>query len=551
MQRIISLGILALIFISCKPSFAQQEVKVSTTKGQFINWNNEIIYHVMPRSFYDSNGDLHGDLNGFVEKLDYLKELGVTTILFTPLYESGFYHNYFPTDYYEIDPEYGTKEDYINFIKAVHAKDLKFIMDMETQYAQGENIWFADSYLNPKSKYSDFIYYSDSLNEYPEQIFMPAKSPLFDFKTWPNTISHHIVILNLNNQRVKDWMVDYYKYWVDPNQDGNFDDGVDGFRIDHIMDDLDNKGIFTNMYQDFWKPIFKACKAVNPKVFILGEQSDWADSGEKMVKESGADAAFNFGLKFALSSEAKSSDMYKSTEVTGVQIDPKVVHRAVEESMKRFHDSIYTVTFIENHDTARYASLVNNNDGQKRLGAVLNLLLPGLPSIYYGQELGVTGKIVDWGSDVNHLPLREAFPWTSNYNDKGTAVFYKDTGAWWDISFWQTDAIKDLALTTQKNDANSLWNHYRKLISIRKNNDAFRLGDYTPILTENPNVLAFTRSYNGETFAVLTNVTNGSIQLPNFNLNEWDSETVYGKLNRNAQNILELPAYGYLVLKHL
>ncbi len=549
MQRIISLIFLSIIILGCKSSVAQKVIKSAATES-FINWNNEIIYHVMPRSFYDSNGDLHGDLNGFVEKLDYLKELGVTTILFTPLYESGFYHNYFPTDYYAIDPEYGTKEDYINFIKAVHAKGLKFIMDMETQYAQGEHIWFADSYKNPKSEYSDFIYYSDSLNVYPEQLFMPSKSPLFNFKTWPNTISHHIVILNLNNQVVKDWMIDYYKYWVDPNEDGNFDDGVDGFRIDHIMDDLDNKGIFTNMYQDFWKPIFKACKTVNPKVFILGEQSNWADPGDAMVKESGADAAFNFGLKFALSSEAKNSDMYKSTDATGVQIDPKVVHRAVEESLKRFADSIYTVTFIENHDTARYATLVDTSDGQKRLGAVFNLLLPGLPSIYYGQELGVTGKIVDWGSDVNHLPLREAFPWTSNYNDKGTAVFYKDTGEWWDISFWQTDAIKNLALTSQKKNENSLWNHYRKLISIRKENDAFRIGNYTPILTDDPEILAFTRSYRDKTFAVLTNVTNAAVSLSNFNLNDWSLKTIYGSIEFNDKNEVELPAYGYLILTH-
>ncbi len=545
MQRIV---LLILVLISFESGFAQQE---NPSKDTLINWNNEIIYHVMPRSFYDSNGDLHGDLNGFVQKLDYLKELGVTTILFTPLYESGFYHNYFPTDYYAIDQEYGTKDDYINFVKAVHAKGLKFLMDMETQYAQGEHIWFADSYKNPSSEYSDFIYYSDSLNVYPEQIFMESKSPLFDFKTWPNDISHHIVILNLNKPRVKQWMVDFYSYWVDPNNDGNFDDGVDGFRIDHIMDDLDYKGLFTNMYQDFWKPIFKACKDFNPKIFILGEQSNWADSGDNMVNASGADAAFNFGLKFALSSEAKESDMYKSTDaIKGVQIDPNVVHKAVQESMKRFHDSTYHVTFIENHDTARYATLVNENDGQKRLGAVLNLLLPGLPSIYYGQELGVTGKIHEWGSDVNHLPLREAFPWTSDYNDNGTAVFYKNTGEWWDISFWQTDAIKQLALSSQKTDTNSLWNHYRQLISIRKKNDAFRFGDYTPILTDNPNVLAFTRAYEGEMFAVITNVTSKSITVSGFDLKPWHSEPVYGNFQLNDSNQLQLPAHGFLVLKH-
>src|SRR5690606_15420112 len=180
---------------------------------------------------------------------------------------------------------------------------------------------------------------------------------LFDFKTWPNTKSHHIVILDLQNQRVKDWMIDFYKFWVDPNQDGSFEDGVDGFRIDHIMDDLDHKGILTNLYKDFWKPIFEACKDINPDIFILGEQSDWGDYGDVMVKESGADAAFNFSLKFALTSEAKANDMYKSTETLGVHMNPPTIHRAVNENLKRFNDRTYAITFLENHDVPRFATL--------------------------------------------------------------------------------------------------------------------------------------------------------------------------------------------------
>lgn len=537
--------ILALFLIGCKPKSSEQDTQNDIP---LTNWNDEIIYHVMPRSFYDSNGDRHGDLNGFVEKLDYLKELGVTAILFTPLYESDFYHNYFPTDYENIDPEYGTMDDYINFVKAVHAKGLKFIMDMETQYAQGEHIWFADSYKNPNSDYSDFIYYTDTLNEYPEQIFMPEKSDLFEFKTWPNTHGHPIVILDLQHQRVKDWMVNFYKFWVDPNQDGNFDDGVDGFRIDHIMDDLDHKGILTNLYTDFWQPIFEACKAVSPDIFIVGEQSDWADYGDVMVKESGADAAFNFALKFALSSEAKTSDMYKSTEALGVQMNAMAIHHAVQENLKRFGNGTYSITFIENHDVARFATL-SGNDAQIRLAGVLNLLLPGIPSIYYGQELGVTGKIHEWGSDVNHLPLREAFPWTPDYNDRGIAVFYKDSGPWWDLSFWNTEAPKTLALSVQKTDEASLWHHYRNLISLRKKHIAFRRGNYEPFLTGNQNVLAFKRTYEQETLLVLTNITDQAITISEIDTNEWHDTPIFGTLTFNESDQIQLPPFGHVVLK--
>ncbi len=516
-------------------------------KDTAINWNNEIIYHVMQRSFYDSNGDLHGDLNGFVQKLDYLKELGVTTILFTPLYESGFYHNYFPTNYEAIDPEYGTKEDYINFVKAVHKKGLKFLMDMETQYAQSGNIWFDDSFENPDSKYTDFIYYSDSLNKYPEQIFMPSKSPLYDFTAWPGD-KHHIVFLDLNNEKVKHWMKDFYLYWVDPNADGNFDDGVDGFRIDHIMDDLDYKGLFTNMYQEFWKPIFRACKDLNPSIFVLGEQSNWNEYGDSMVKASGADAAFSFPLRFAIAGEEGTHDMYIDPASNGVKMDPKRIHKVVKESMSHFTVNTFTVNFLENHDTARWASVVNNNEGQKRVAAVLNILLPGVPSIYYGQELGLTGQTHEWGSDANHIPVREAFPWTTNFEDKGNAVWYKDTGDWWTQSFWNTSSVNQLALSVQKKDKNSLWNHYRNLIAIRRQHDVFTQGSYIPILTAHEHIMAFKRQLNNINGYVVINTSEETIKLDNINFLK-NHEVLHQQNITISENSMTLKPYAILVSK--
>ncbi len=539
---IITIGFAVFGFQSCANSLTEPEESFKT-----INWNNEIIYHVMQRSFYDSNGDLHGDLNGFVKKLDYLKELGVTTILFTPLYESGFYHNYFPTNYENIDQEYGTKDDYINFVKAVHAKGLKFLMDMETQYAQSGNVWFDDSYQNPASKYTDFIYYTDSLNQYPEQIFMASKSPLYEFTAWPGD-KHNIVFLDLNNKRVKQWMTDFYTYWVDPNGDGNFDDGVDGFRIDHIMDDLDYKGLFTNMYQEFWKPIFEDCKAINPHLFVLGEQSNWNEYGDEMVKHSGADAAFSFPLRFAIAGEEGTHDMYKDAESSGIKMDPEKIHSVVKESMKRFNDSIFTINFLENHDTNRWATVVNNNDGQMRVAATLNILLPGVPSIYYGQELGLTGHTHEWGSDANHIPVREAFPWSANQSDAGNALWYKDTGEWWDLSFWNSDAIKKLNLIGQKKDKRSLWNHYKNLIAIRTNTSTFRLGSYEPILSDQEGVVAFKRVFNNTEHMVVINTTDQQFEIDDPILKNVSEVLLQENVTYSPLN-LSMDGYGVFIAK--
>ncbi len=504
MKKIITVYLVLLtLTIFINTSCTSEKSKTLPGKS---NWNDEVIYHVFQRSFYDSNGDLHGDLNGLIEKLDYIQELGATTILLTPVFESGFYHNYFPTDYEKIDAEYGTKQDYLNFVIAVHKKGMKFLMDMETQYAQNGNKWFDDSYKNPKSQYSGFIYYSDSLNQYPEQIFLPSKSPLYNFKAWPNK-EFNLVFLNLNNQQVKDWMIDFYAYWVDPNGDGKFDDGVDGFRIDHIMDDLDNKGLFTNMYREFWRPVFQKCKTINPRIFILGEQANWGDYGEKMVAESNADAAFNFHLCFALAGISGVNDMYIKHPENGVQMNPDTICKEIMETMRLFGDSTYTVNFLENHDTNRWASVVSGNQGQIRIGAVLNILLPGVPSIYYGQELGVTGKVHEWGYDVNHIPVREAFPWTPNPNEAGTAAFYKDSGPWWDQSFFLTGESEKLALSVQRNDSSSLWNLYRKLLKFRKESDALKNGDFRQTVTNNPNLLAFLREMKNEKVVAVINLS--------------------------------------------
>ena len=231
------LVILTLTGVSCS------RLSIKHNGADEPGWQDEIIYHAVQRSFYDSNGDRHGDLTGFSSKLDYLKELSITAILFLPLYESDFYHNYFPTDYEKTDPEYGTMDDYFSFIRAVHEHGLKFIMDMETQYDQEGHTWFDETMKDSASPYADYIY-TPSIEPYRKGIENPFRLTGYD------GYSGGIVMLNLNNPALRNYMKDFYAYWVDPDKDGDFVDGVDSFRIDHIMDNLDNMGVFTNLYTE-------------------------------------------------------------------------------------------------------------------------------------------------------------------------------------------------------------------------------------------------------------------------------------------------------------
>ncbi len=477
------------------------------------SWHDEVIYHVMPRSFHDSNGDGHGDLNGFVEKLDYLEELGVTAILFTPLYESDFYHNYFPIDYESIDPEYGTMEDYLAFVKAVHARDMKFIMDMETQYAPEGHRWLDESMGNPASPYSDFIAYADANNEIPEQFWVESGAPLTPYNVWPD-MKRAIAHLDLNHPRVRQWMSDFFVYWVDPNGDGQFDDGVDGFRIDHIMDDLDDRGRFTNLYRDLWRPIFERCRSINPEVFIVGEQADWGSTGADMVAQSGADASFHFALHAAITGHEGQD---------GPLFDRERIVAAVEASLAYAPGSPYVVNFIENHDTTRFATLAGRAEGPLRAAAALNMLLPGIPSIYYAQELGMTGrKLSDVpDSDGIDIPKREAFPWSADADADGMALWYKDSGPWWNRSVYHSPYMLTLALESQRADADSLWNHSRGLIEVRKAHVELRRGDFAPVDVGEEELFAFRRDLAGSGVVVIVNLSNETKTLRDIELQAW------------------------------
>ncbi|MEY4432219.1 MAG: hypothetical protein RLZZ44_349, partial [Bacteroidota bacterium] len=224
------------------------------------NTNGEIIYHVCQRSFYDSNGDWNGDLNGLRQKLDYLQELGVTSIMLLPLYEADCYHNYFANDFEQIDPEFGTIEEYVALVKDIHQRGMKIYMDMESQYVTSKHLWWKDAVGNLKSKYSDYLLFDDAEHTTPStMVFGLREFNSFDGSTIK------VTTVNLKSPKVLDYNIRLFSFFMDPNQDGKFDDGVDGFRLDHAMDHLDGKPTLTNLFTEFWRPLITELKKVNPK----------------------------------------------------------------------------------------------------------------------------------------------------------------------------------------------------------------------------------------------------------------------------------------------
>ena len=502
---------------------------------QPVNPADEIIYHVFQRSFYDSNGDGHGDLAGLTGKLDYLQELGVTSILMLPLYNSVFYHNYFPVDFETIDPEFGTEEDYFKLVREVHRRGMKIYMDMEVQYVTEDHLWYKDSYLNPSSEYTGYLIYNGPGNSQPESIVWD----LTELLSYDGTI-RKVTTLNLKGEKFQTYITGLFKYWVDPDKDGHFEDGVDGFRIDHMMSDLDWKGKITGLFTDLWKPLFDELRKLNPAVQIMGEQANWgADYGLEYYEEGGLDMVFAFGLNMAIKSFNKRQiiNKYDST----LLLTPK---------------DKYQVLFIENHDMQRFASAAGNYPGKMKIGAAFNLLLKGVPSIYYGQEIGMTGNIGSFGtSDGNHIPIREAFEWYSTIDGPGMALWYKNSGPWWD----QTN-LKDndgISLEEQKSDPGSLWNFYHALIKLRKSNTAIRHGDFRFIENDNDQVITFLRMDKNQNIMVAVNLSGDiqetTIEQKEFTGHNQPEKLLFGTVSHDFPNTengilrLELEPYGIRV----
>ena len=502
--------ILTLLMFSCKVSWTQHQAK----KG-------EIMYHVCQRSFYDSNGDLQGDLAGLRQKLPYLQDLGVTSILLFPLYESDCYHNYFANDFEKIDSEFGTMEEYIGLVKEVHQRGMKIYMDMETQYVTSDHLWWKDAVGNLWSKYSDYILFDDDKHQTPaSMVFDLHLLNGFDGKVI------HVTTVNLKSQKVLDYNIELFSYFMDPNKDGKFDDGIDGFRLDHAMDHLDGKPTLTNLFAEFWKPLVASLKKLNPEVKIVAEQADWADYGFEYFEKATVDRMFGFGLQKAIMSFDKEQIM-KNAEIILNQT-PKGKEQII---------------FIENHDIDRFASMETNIQRQKSAAAMM-LLLGGIPSIYYGQEIGMQGKAYSFGNtDGNDIGRREAFDWYKGGEGKGMSHWYKNSGAWWTNA--NQKANDGISLEEQQNDPNSLFQFYKKTIELKQSHSALATGAYQNAPNNNPNVLSFYRVNQDQKVLVVFNLSDEK-QVVRFNDEIKKARNILSPKQKYKQEMM-LEPYQFMV----
>lgn len=498
-----------LVFLLASTSIIwAQKTNTQNTKG-------EIIYHVCQRSFYDSNGDWNGDLNGLRQKLDYLQELGVTSIMLLPLYEADCYHNYFANDFEKIDPEFGTIEEYVALVKDIHHRGMKIYMDMESQYVTSKHLWWKDAVGNLKSKYSDYLLFDDAEHTTPStMVFGLRELNSFDGSTIK------VTTVNLKSPKVLDYNIQLFSFFMDPNQDGKFDDGVDGFRLDHAMDHLDGKPTLTNLFTEFWRPLITEVKKVNPNIIIVAEQADWNDYGFDYFEKATVDRMFGFRLRQAI-----------------LSFDKQQLIENADILLTKTPKDKDQLLFIENHDLDRFASVEPNIKKQK-IAAALMLLIGGIPSIYYGQEIGMQGKGFSFGNtDGNDIGRREAFDWYQSGEGKGMAFWYKNTGDWWTNKNQKPD--DGISLEEQMNNPNSLFNFYKKIIQIKQHSLALAKGKYETVQNNSTAIFSFYRKEGNETMLVVVNLSDSVQEFVYTNFKQSTTDLLNSKQFLRNRNVLQ------------
>lgn len=468
MKRIFSLSILLILLAGCASP---------TPAPPRIWWRDAVFYEIFVRSFKDSNGDGIGDFKGVTSKLDYLQSLGVDAIWLMPINPSPSYHGYDVLNYYAVNSQYGSMDDFKNLLQQAHQKGIRIIIDLVLNHTSSQHPWFVDARANPNAAYRDWYVWSETGQG---NHWYKSQNSYYYAYFWEGMPD-----LNYNNPNVTAQMEKVSAYWLTSI-------GVDGFRIDaakHLIEE-GNKLENTPATHTWFKNYDAFYKAEKPDAYVVGEVSG---AGGLIAKTYAGqmDQIFNFELANAIVNSVIGGG---TSSVTS----------AFKFALQEKPDGNYA-TFLTNHDQNRVMSVLNSL-GKAKVAASLLLTAPGTPFIYYGEEVGMKGQKPD--EDIR-LPMQ----WTA---DPLTAGF--TTGTPWRAP--QENTVK-LNVATEEKDPDSLLKHYQALTALRKQYPSLRTGSLTLLETGHRAVFASLRIEGQQIILVLVNL--GSEPVSDYHLSLTDA----------------------------
>jgi alpha-amylase len=491
--------LLALLVLSCRasgPTPASPVTGMPEGTDGFPWWNDTVFYQVFIRSFYDSTGDGIGDIQGLIEKLDYLNDgdpstqddLGVSGIWLLPIHPSPSYHGYDVIDYYDINPDYGTMEDFQRLLDEAHQRGIRIIIDLVLNHTSERHPWFRAS-RSPESEYRDWYIWVDEdpsfLGPWGQRVWHRTATGYYYGVFWGGMPD-----LNYENPEVTAKMLDVTRFWLE-------EVGVDGYRIDgaqHLIEDgpvqkhTEDTHEWFRMFRDYYK-------SIDPDAVAVGEVWDTNFAVFQYAQGDQFDLVFNFDL-----AEAKVRGAFN--ENARRVLDNKRI------TQRLFPPKQYA-TFLTNHDIDRVMTQLQGDANKARTAASMLLASPGVPFIYYGEEIGMVGQKPDelirtpmqWAG-AEHAGFTTGTPWQRVNRD-----------------------YPEKNVEGQLADPDSLLNHYKALIHLRNQYAALRVGETLPVEADSDAIWSILRASEDETVLILVNLGRSAITDYNLNLREGPLES--------------------------
>jgi alpha-amylase len=426
-----------------------------------------VCYEVFVRSFYDSNGDGIGDLNGLIAKLDYIATLGASCIWLMPVAASPSYHGYDVSDYYRVEPAYGTNDDFKRLVAEAHRRGIAVLVDMVLNHASSEHRSFQAALRDTTSPYRAWYRFSPtSLGKGPWGAEAWHRSPVRD-EYYYGVFWSGMPDLNYETAAVRDEAKKVATFWLR-------DMDVDGFRLDAVPYLIEEGTCLMGCpgTHAFLRDYAAHVRGVKPEAYTVGEV--WGNINAVMPYYPDQLTSY-FGFELA--------DSLLSAVRTGSAAGLLAGFLRLQDTLPPHRWS----PFLSNHDGTRSMTALGGDIARAKLAATLLLTLPGLPFVYYGEEIGMTG-------DKPDPRLRTPMQWSPRPGLGFTS------GTAWESA--QPDSLTTTVLA-QDADAGSLLNLYRRLIGLRRSNDALATGKLVPLSPLSPQVAAYLRRTEDGKHAVL------------------------------------------------
>ena len=509
-------------------------------------WHSSVVYQIYPRSFKDSNGDGIGDINGIREKLDYLKELGIDVIWLSPVYKSPNDDNgYDISDYCDIMDEFGTMEDMDNLLKEANERGIKILMDLVVNHTSDEHKWFIEAKKSKDNEYRDYYIWRDKVEGHePNELGSCFSGSAWQYDETTGQYYLHLFSkkqpdLNWENEKVRNEVYKMMNFWVDK--------GIGGFRMDVI--DLIGKvpdEMITGNGPKLHEYLQEMNKAALEGKDLLTVGETWGATPDvaKLYSNPGRKE-----LSMVFQFEHIGLDQIEGKEKWDIKpLELLELKKVLSKWQTELEGQGWNSLFWNNHDLPRIVSRWGNDkeyriESAKMLATLLHGM-KGTPYIYQGEELGMTNVRFDDINEYNDIEslnmYKDRLSKGSSHEEIMESIYAKGrdnarTPMQWDDSENAGFTTGTPWLAVNKNydkinakqclqDENSIFNHYKKLIDIRKNNDTIIYGDYKLLCEDDENIFAYVRELNGDKILVVCNFYDKDVEF------KFDGDFNYSKV---------------------